>query len=56
MKGLSEEIELSIQNALVGMELNVDLKVDDDKLSTLVKSRIDSFLLLKNFLVTGKIL
>jgi hypothetical protein len=49
MKGLSEEIELSIQNALVGMELNVDLKVDDDKLSTLVKSRIDSFLLLKNF-------
>jgi hypothetical protein len=38
MKGLSEEIELSIQNALIGMELNVDLsKVDDDKLSTLVK-------------------
>jgi hypothetical protein len=44
MKGLSEEIELSIQNALIGMELNVDLsKVDDDKLSALVKSRIDSF-------------
>jgi hypothetical protein len=27
MKGLSEEIELSITNALVGMELNVDVKL-----------------------------
>ena len=53
MKGLSEEIELSIQNALTGMELSVDLsKVDDDKLSTLVKSRIDSFTAIKELLVT----
>lgn len=53
MKGLSEEIELSIQDALTGMELNVDLsKVDDDKLSTLVKSRIDSFSAIKELLVT----
>lgn len=53
MKGLSEEIELSIQNALIGMELNVDLsKVDDDKLSTLVKSRIDSFSAIKELLVS----
>jgi hypothetical protein len=45
MKGLSEEIELSIQNALIGMELNVDL-------SALVKSRIDSFSAIKELLVT----
>jgi hypothetical protein len=54
MKGLSEEIELSIQNALIGMELNVDLsKVDDDKLSALVNSRIDSFSAIKELLVTS---
>lgn len=53
MKGLSEEIELSIQNALTGMELDVDLsKVDDNKLSSLVKSRIDSFSAIKELLVT----
>jgi hypothetical protein len=45
MKGLSEEIELSIQNALEGHGVLtlIYLKVGDDKLSTLVKSRIDSF-------------
>src|SRR6188768_3346110 len=53
MKGLSEEIEYAIQNALTGMTLNVDmLKVDDDKLSNLVKSRIDSFSAIKELLVT----
>ena len=53
MKGLSEEIEISIKNALEGMELSVDiLKVDDDKLSTLVKSRIDSFTAIKELLVS----
>jgi len=53
MIGLSEEIELSIINALQGMEINVDLtKVDDDKLSSLVKSRIDSFSAIKELLVT----
>jgi hypothetical protein len=53
MKGLSEEIELSIQNALLGMELNVDLsKVDDDKLSALVSSKylyVNPFTLIKLF-------
>lgn len=53
MKGLSEEIELAIQNALTGMILTVDLlKVDDDKLTNLVKSRTDSFSAIKELLVT----
>lgn len=53
MRGLSEEIELAIQNALTGMTLTVDLlKVDDDKLTNLVKSRIDSFSAIKELLVT----
>lgn len=53
MKGLSEEIEISIKDALRGMELSVDiLKVDDDKLSALVKSRIDSFTAIKELLVS----
>lgn len=53
MKGLSEEIEISIKNALQGMILSVDiLKVDDDKLSSLVKSRIDSFIAIKELLVS----
>ncbi len=53
MKGLSEEIELAIQNALTGMTLTVDLlKVDDDKLTNLVKSRLDSFSAIKELLVT----
>jgi len=53
MKGLSEEIELSIKNALEGMVLSVNiLKVDDEKLSALVKSRIDSFSAIKEMLVT----
>lgn len=53
MKGLSEEIEDAIQNALTGMTLSVDiLEVDDEKLSSLVKSRIDSFSAIKELLVT----
>lgn len=53
MKGLSEEIELSIINALDGMVLSVDiLEVGDDKLSTLVKSRLDSFSAIKELLVS----
>lgn len=53
MRGLSEEIELSIKNALEGMILSVDiLKVDDDKLSTLVKSRIESFVAIKELLMS----
>lgn len=53
MRGLSDEIELAIQNSLTGMDLTVDLsKVDDNKLSTLVKSRLDSFSAIKELLVT----
>ena len=53
MKGLSEEIELSIINALEGMVLSVDiLEVSDEKLSSLVKSRIDSFTAIKELLVS----
>lgn len=53
MKGLSEEIEISIQNALEGLNLDVDiLSVDDDKLSTLVKSRQESFIAIKELLVS----
>lgn len=53
MKGLSEEIELSIQNILEGLSLDVDvLDVDDDKLSTLVRSRTESFAAVKELLVS----
>ena len=48
MKGLSEEIELSIKDSLKGMLKAVDINtVDDDKLSRLVASRIDSFVGIK---------
>lgn len=52
MIGLSNDIEFAIKDALVGMTLNVDLlAVDDVKLASLVKSRIDSFLAIKKLLV-----
>lgn len=44
MIGLSEDIEIAIQDSLEGLLLDIDiLTVDDEKLSKLVKSRIDSF-------------
>jgi len=53
MKGLSEDIEFAIKDSLQGMELNVDIsKVNDEKLSALVKSRIESFIAIKELLVT----
>lgn len=53
MKGLSEEIELSIENMLEGMVLTVDiLKVDDDRLSKIVSSRTDSFSAIKKQIVS----
>lgn len=53
MKGLSQEIELSIQNALEGLVLDVNIQnVDDDKLATLVKSRLESFAAIKELLVS----
>ena len=53
MKGLSEDIEFAIKDSLQGMELNVDIsKVNDEKLSALVKSRIESFIAIKELLVS----
>ena len=53
MIGLSSDIEDAIEDSLSGMLLDVDmLKVDDVKLATLVKSRIDSFTAIKLLLVT----
>ena len=53
MIGLSEDIELAIQDSLEGLLLDVDiLTVDDEKLSKLVKSRIDSFTAIKQLLLT----
>jgi hypothetical protein len=53
MVGLSSDIEDAIEDSLSGMLLDVDmLKVDDVKLATLVKSRIDSFTAIKLLLVT----
>jgi hypothetical protein len=51
MKGLRRNRIINTMPCWYG--LNVDLsKVDDDKLSTLVKSRIDSFSAIKELLVT----
>ncbi len=53
MKGLSEDIELSVQNLLEGMIQDVNVfDVQDDKLSGLVKSRIDSFIAIKDLIVS----
>lgn len=53
MKGFSQEIESAIQNALEGLILDIDIvSVQDDKLSTLVKSRTDSFVAIKELLVS----
>jgi len=53
MRGLSEDIEFAIKDSLQGMELNVDIsKVNDEKLSALVKSRIESFIAIKELLVS----
>lgn len=53
MKGLSEEIELSIDNMLEGMVLSIDiLKVEDDRLAKIVASRTDSFSAIKKQIVS----
>lgn len=52
MKGLSQDLELAISDAIKGMSLNVDvIETDDDKLSRLMKSRTDSFASIKEMLV-----
>ena len=51
MKNLSQDIEASIKNSLEGMMRNVDvLGVADEKLSTLVQSRYDSFSAIKEMI------
>lgn len=53
MQGLSEDIEIAIQDSLEGLLIDVDLlKVDDEKLSKLVSSRIDSFTSIKKMLLS----
>lgn len=53
MRGLSEEIEIAIRNALEGLILDVNIiEVQDDKLSTLVKSRVDGFVAIKELIVS----
>jgi hypothetical protein len=53
MKGLSEEIELSVQNSLEGMNHDIDVEgVSDEKLSALVKSRIESFVAIKEMILS----
>ena len=52
MKNLSQDIELAINDSIVGMTTDIDiLSVDDDKLDTLMKSRLDSFSAIKEMLV-----
>ncbi len=51
MKNLSQDIEASIKNSLEGMMLDVNvLGVADEKISTLVQSRYDSFSAIKEMI------
>jgi len=44
MKGLSDDIEIAIKDAISGMNLDINiLDVDDDKLARLMNSRLESF-------------
>lgn len=44
MRGLSEDIQIAIEDSIKGMNLNVNLlDVDDDKLAKLMNSRLESF-------------
>lgn len=52
MKGLSQDLELAISDAIKGMSLNINIiDIDDDKLSRLMKSRTDSFASIKELLI-----
>lgn len=51
MKNLSADIEIAINNSLVGLTKHINIiEVDDEKLSRLVKSRQDSFASIKDML------
>ena len=44
MKGLSEDIQIAIEDSIKGMNLDINLlDVDDDKLAKLMNSRLESF-------------
>jgi len=52
MKNLSQDVELAIIDSIKGMTADIDIfSVDDDKLDTLMKSRLDSFSAIKEMLV-----
>lgn len=52
MKDLSKDLEVAISDSISGMTLDLDiLKVDDDKLTKLMKSRTDSFASIKEMIV-----
>lgn len=52
MKNLSQDMEMAIKDSILGMTLDIDiLGVDDDKLDTLMKSRLDSFSAIKEMIV-----
>jgi len=52
MKDLSKDIEVAISDAINGMTSDINiLDVDDDKLGKLMKSRIDSFVSIKEMIV-----
>ena len=52
MKNLSQDVELAIIDSIKGMTTDIDiLSIDDDKLDTLMKSRLESFSAIKEMLV-----
>jgi len=52
MKNLSSDIEKAIINSIHGMVINIDIKeVNDEKLSALMKSRLDSFSSIKEMIL-----
>ena len=52
MRNLSNDIEIAIKNAIEGMSIDINLsKVNDDKLGTLIASRLESFTSIKEMIV-----
>ncbi len=52
MRNLSNDIEIAIKNAIEGMSVDITLsKVNDDKLGSLISSRLESFSSIKEMIV-----
>ena len=52
MKGLSADIEIAIENLIEGLEYNIDVEnLDDEKLGSVVKSKVSSFTYCKQLIV-----